>query len=150
MNIVKLGWGTRIAILYCGFVVLIIVLVAGSMRQSFDLVTPDYYSQELKYQDVIDAGKNQTALSAPLQISTGERSITINFPSEFLSKSINGTVQFYSPVNSAWDKQLDIAVVNNVMNVQKSILRPTRYIVKVSWQADSKKYYQESELNISK
>ena len=68
MSAVKLNWGTRITVLYLGFVALIVFLVAGSMRQSFDLVSPDYYQKELEYQSVIEAGKNQAAVSSPVKV----------------------------------------------------------------------------------
>ncbi|MBW7914094.1 MAG: FixH family protein [Taibaiella sp.] len=68
MSTMKFGWGSRIALLYGGFVVLIAALVTGSMRQDFDLVADDYYQQEIAYQNVLDAGKNQSALSAPVRV----------------------------------------------------------------------------------
>jgi nitrogen fixation protein FixH len=150
MSIIKLSWGSRIAILYIGFVALIVFLVVGSMRQSFDLVAPDYYDQELKYQDVIDAGKNQTALSAPASVTANENTVRIVFPQEFKGKIIKGTAQFYSPVNSAWDRHFDLTTIDNSMVIARTAIQQTRYKVKISWQADGKNYYQESEINLSK
>lgn len=150
MSIIKLNWGTRIAFLYGGFVVLIVILVAGSMRQSFDLVTPDYYSQEIKYQDVINADKNLSALSDKVNVTVEQSQIVLSFPKEFEGKSITGNVLFYSPVNSAWDKKMNLAMNDNRMTVSKSLLNTTSYTLKLSWQADGKQYYQEAELNIAK
>ena len=150
MSIIKLNWGARIALLYVGFVLLIATLVVSSMRQSFDLVTPDYYDQELKYQDVIDAGKNQATLSAPVALEATEQVIHIRFPDEFRGNTLKGTVQFYSPVNSTWDKKFDIVAMENAMSVPRTAIRATNYKVKITWEAAGKQYYQESELNLSK
>jgi hypothetical protein len=148
MSTLKLNWGTRIALLYGGFVVLIIILVTGSMRQSFDLVTPDYYSQEIKYQEVINADKNLVALSERVKLNVEASQIAILFPQDFSGKAISGTVQFYSPVNSTWDKKLDLAVTDNKMTVMRNVLKNTAYTVKLSWKADGKDYYQETEINL--
>ncbi len=148
MSIVKVSWGTKIAILYTSFVALIVVLVAGSMRQDFDLVAPDYYGQEIKYQQVIDAGKNQAALSAPVSVHAGAEQVTIDFPPEFAGKTVTGKVQFYSAVKAAWDKVVDIAVENNSMTVARSELQRTGYTMKLTWNCEGKEYYQETNLNL--
>ena len=77
MTIIKIGWGTKITLLYLAFVVLIVTLVTKSMHQTFDLVSGDYYNQELKYQDVIDASKNQAGLSAPVRLYQEDKQLLI-------------------------------------------------------------------------
>jgi hypothetical protein len=150
MSIIKLNWGARIALLYVVFVGLIVTLVVASMRQSFDLVTPDYYDQELKYQDVIDAGKNQATLSSPIVLEATEQVVNIKFPDEFRGNTLKGTVLFYSPINSTWDKKFDIVAAGNAMTIPRTAVRTTNYKVKIAWETSGKKYYQESELNLSK
>ncbi len=142
----KLGWGWKIAILYGGFVVLIVTLVVGSSRQHFDLVSKDYYEAEIDYQKVIDAGKNQSALSRSLSIHANETAVTIDFPEEFKSKILSGEIQFYSPVNSEWDRNFKIDAQNNSVTISRSALRNTRYTVKIKCSVDGKSYYQESDL----
>lgn len=148
MSVMKISWGTKIALLYGGFVVLIVVLVAGSMRQSFDLVAPDYYGQEIKYQQVIDAGKNQSQLSAPATVHADAQAVTIDFPVDFSGKDISGTVQFYSAVNAAWDKIITINAQNNSMAIPRQQLHNTNYKIKLSWTSEGKQYYQETDLNL--
>lgn len=148
MSVMKISWGTKIALLYGGFVVLIVTLVAGSMRQDFDLVAPDYYGQEIKYQQVIDAGKNQSNLSAPVAIHANGQAVTIDFPADFTDKPVEGTVQFYSAVNADWDKVFDIKVTNNRMTVPRGTLHNTNYKIKLKWTCDGKQYYQETDLNL--
>ncbi len=43
-----MNWGYRVALLYISFAGLIIFLVTKSVNEKVDLVTPDYYAQELK------------------------------------------------------------------------------------------------------
>lgn len=149
MSTLKVGWGTKIAVLYGGFVILIVTLVAGSMRQSFDLVSSDYYAQELKYQEVLDAGKNSSALSAPLQLNIAKDEVSIKFPAEFQGKDVNGSIHFYSPVNEAWDKTISFNASNNTASVNKRVLKATSYTAKINWTCGGKSYYQETKINLS-
>ena len=70
-----MNWGTRIIIMYVGFVALIITLVVVSMRQQVDLVTPDYYAKELKYQTNIDKTKNYNELKTSLKCTIQSENI---------------------------------------------------------------------------
>ena len=58
----KLSWGYKIAFVYIIFVAGIGFLVFKASSQKFDLVTKDYYDQELKYQEVIDQAANTAML----------------------------------------------------------------------------------------
>ncbi|MGN6567173.1 MAG: FixH family protein [Flavipsychrobacter sp.] len=145
----QINWGTKIAILYLSFVALIVTLVVSSMHQKFDLVSKDYYKQEIEYQRVIDASKNQAALSAPVAITKSGNEVIVNFPQDFKNKSISGTIQFYSPIDASMDKQFNIAAMNNSMAINNKDLQKTNYKVKLSWQADGKNYYQESDINMN-
>lgn len=145
----KFGWDARIALLYIGFVALIVTLVVKSMHQDYDLVATDYYQQEIEYQKVIDAGKNQAALSAPVQVNTGPALVTLKFPAEFTDKPVAGKVQFYSSVNAAWDKSFDISTEKNEMSISRDELHAVAYKVKMTWRADEKDYYQETEINLN-
>jgi hypothetical protein len=145
----KISWGVKITILYLGFVLLIVTMVVASSHQHFDLVSNSYYADEIKYQNVIDAGKNQAQLSHPVLISKGENAVTLQLPSELDGKMVTGTVQFYSPVDAAWDKQFPVEVDDHRIAISRGDLRKTRYTVKINLEAEGKKYYQESEVNLN-
>ncbi len=142
----RIGWGWKIALLYGSFVVLILCLVIASNNQHFDLVSKDYYDAEIGYQKIIDAGKNQSALSAPLMVHANENSVTIDFPEEFRNKELSGNIEFYAPVNAQWDRSFKISAQNNSASIPRNRLQNTRYTVKISCTVDGKNYYQESEI----
>jgi len=148
MTTIKINWGAKITLLYIGFITLIITLVAGSMKQKFDLVSDDYYMQELKYQDVIDADKNLSSLSTQLHIQTKHDELLIHFPREFTEKNIVGAVHFYSPVNKAWDRTIALSVNNNIATIKRKALEHTNYTAKIAWTSGGKAYYQETTINL--
>ncbi|MEZ5017551.1 MAG: FixH family protein [Flavipsychrobacter sp.] len=145
----KLNWGARIAILYGSFMALIIALVIGSMKQDSSLVADDYYQQELVYQELIDASKNQATLSSPLAIRAEEHEVYIDFPEEMVTAMKSGNVYFYSPINKLWDHKVEFNNSNPLVSVSREQLVNTRYVVKVDWEVDGKRYYQESEVTLN-
>lgn len=144
----KLNWAWGLAILYICFVILVIALVVGSNRQNFDLVSNDYYGEEIAYQKVLDGGKNQAALSAPISIVANTTTVTITFPGEFKSKSVTGNIQFYSPVHTEWDKNYPIKANDLNMVIDRTQLRNTKYTIKITCTVDGKSYYQESDISL--
>jgi nitrogen fixation protein FixH len=148
MSTIKINWGTRIVLLYLGFVALIVTLVYCSMHEDFDLVTQDYYGEEIRYQEVIDAGKNQAALSAPVRLEQQGRTVKFSFPPEIQGSAVKGTAQFYSAVNAKWDKTLDLNVDKALATVSIEGLKPGSYAVKIKWTCNDKPYYQETQMKI--
>ena len=59
-----MNWGYKILLVYAVFIAGILFLVYKASSQKMDLVTPDYYEQELKYQSQINATERANALSA--------------------------------------------------------------------------------------
>ncbi|HRO41591.1 MAG TPA: FixH family protein [Flavipsychrobacter sp.] len=150
MSTMKISWGTRVAVLYGGFVVLMVTLVTLAMKQDFQLVSKDYYQKEIQYQEVIDAGKNQATLSAPVVFKANSEAVTIALPEEFAEKIVTGNVEFYAPVDAKFDAKFALQLESNSMSIPRTSLHPTKYQVKINWEAEGKKYYQETTLNLFK
>jgi FixH len=142
----KFHWGWGAAALYCGFGILIGTLVYKSNHQRFDLVSDDYYGEELAFQKVIDGSKNQSSLSSPIAIHANETSVFIDFPGEFKDKAIQGDVLFYCAGNSDWDHTYKIGAQGLTMQVDRKDLHKTRYTIKIKCNVDGKSYYQESDI----
>lgn len=127
---------------------MIIVLVAASSRQKFDLVSDSYYRDEIAYQQVLDASRNQAGLSGQVKVSSDGNMVVLTFPAEFSGKVMQGNVQFYSPADKKWDRTFKLEVNNNTFSLPVSKLQRTNYTVKVTYYVDGKSYYYESHLAI--
>jgi len=144
----RIGWGWRIALLYGTFATLMIMLVVASSRQKFDLVAKDYYQQELQYQELIDAGKNQSGLSKAVLIHANETTVTIDFPDEFKDLLRTGNIHFYSPVNEKWDRKFPLNTTDNSISIPRNTLENTQYTIKIRCTVAGKEYYQESQIQL--
>jgi hypothetical protein len=98
-----MNWGIRITILYIGFVALILTLVFTSMRSKEDLVSKDYYLQELRYEERIDAIKNYNALGEDVAYFVKGKDVEVVCPKSLLEKGTSGEIVFFRPSDAAKD-----------------------------------------------
>ena len=143
----KFNWGHGIAIFFTCFVIFMLVLVVKAFQENIDLVTDDYYQEELDYQTRIDKIKNDQLLIVPVEIKSEKGGINIQFP-EFES-NIQGEIQIFRPSDAKFD--LIRAIETDVyyrQHISTSKLPGGFYKVKVSWEADGKKYYTEESVNL--
>lgn len=143
-----MNWGSRIVIMYLGFVALIVTMVVVSMRQQVDLVAPDYYAKELKYQSNIDKANNHNQLNSSLKCSVNDSNIVIDFPEEHKSKSISGEVLVYKPSDAKSDKIINIEATNGQMTIPTSVFSNGMYKVKIDWTVNNKSFYFEQVINL--
>jgi nitrogen fixation protein FixH len=139
----KFNWGYKIAAFYLVFVAGILYLVVQSSRQQMDLVTPDYYAQEIKYQEKIDQSKRAAALSEPIRYQVISDGIQISFPQEFQGKSITGDALLYYPADEKKDIAVTIQTNQNQMIIPIPDKRSGMHILKVNWEVDGVSYYFE-------
>ena len=142
----QINWGVKIIIVYSVFVVFMLGMVYMCTRQHFDLVSSDYYAQELKYQQVIDGTKNTSELEDAIVIKQSPTSIDIVLPAS--QKSIeNGKAFFYRPSDAS--KDFTEAFTSNTFRVDRSRLIAGVYKVKITWTESGKNFFDEQSLYIS-
>jgi len=145
-----MNWGHKIIIVFILFAAGILTLVTKSMHTRIDMVTPDYYAEELKYQQVIDGRREAQSLSAPVSINQSVRSIGVLFPAEMHGVALKGTVLFYRASDSRQDVSVPLKTdENGLMLVSKRSFQKGNYRVQLQWEAGGKNYYQENLVTIN-
>lgn len=144
-----MSWGTKIFMLYGGFVALIAFLVVSSMRQNVDLVAEDYYQQEIQYQNTIDQQDAAQKSGFSPAIVTNENEVNIVFPDTVRKMGVSGEVVFYRPDNKALDYSQNISLDNSgKMSIMRSKFSEGMYQAKVKWKSAGADYYYESTIHI--
>ena len=139
-----MSWGIRITILYSGFVVMILFLVFRTMNEKVDLVTPDYYRDELKFQEQIDRQSESAALNEQPGISITEKNLVVKFPGTVAAENISGTIKFYRPSDAAKDFTVNIqADDSGTQFVSPEKFVSGNYQAQLKWSAGGKNYYNE-------
>ena len=145
-----MNWGHKITIVFIGFAALIGTMVYKCTQQQYDLVSEDYYNQELKYQDKID-GSKQAATISPVTISQTTSDVIIKMPGELKGETVEGEVWLYCASKAADDVKLPLNVgYDGMMHINKNKMAASNYIAKITWSSDNKNYYKELPLIVSR
>jgi hypothetical protein len=139
-----MNWGHKIAVLYISFVVLILTMVFLANKEKVDLVTSDYYEQELRFQDKINAGNNAKNLTTPINFETKNRILHLIYPKEMLGKTISGDITLYRPSDAALDYKTTINInADGGQTISSLTFKRGLYKMQFSWRMDNLDYYIE-------
>lgn len=146
-----MNWGRGVWLIFGGFVVFILGCVAFASLQRFDLVTPDYYAQQIGYQNQIEKNARTARLTERprIEFRAGDRSLAVSFPAMFDPAQTQGLISLFRPSNSSWDRTVPIALDAAGMQIipAESLVRGY-WKVKVDWQSNGETYYFEQPIVI--
>jgi hypothetical protein len=141
-----MNWGNKIILVFAVFVSGILYMVFKAGTYNTDLVTNDYYEQELKYQQTIDAVERTNALTAPVTCTVSAEQIAIQFPAEMKNDDLEADVWLYCIA----DKQKDIKrkfttkegkIIMPVLPANKGL-----HEIKMSWVSKGQTYYYKQKI----
>ncbi len=144
-----MNWGYKILFLYTGFIAGILFLVYKCTQENIDLVTPDYYERELKFQDQIDRSGNIEKSGYSLTISYNESSdcIDIMYP-PMKEDKIKGEILFFKPDNSKLDFTVPVQPLNGKQSIPVDKLVKGYWKIQTTWEAGTTPLYQEEKVYI--
>ncbi len=139
---IKFNWGTGIFIAIVLFMTFILTFVYKSLTEKYEhqLVSEDYYKDELHYQKEIDKLNNAAALTENIVLINSDKGIIIQFPKGKDYTKIKGKVYFQRLSNQKLDFEKDIALKSSSMLIPDSLLISGKWIVKIDWQYDDNEY----------
>lgn len=145
----KINWAVGIAVLYMGFVAMILVLVSMSIGQNIDLATEHYYEEELGFQDKIGKKERSKALVNPLKWTLSETGITIFYPQRSNERSLTGQIKLYCPADKQHDRQFNIAPNNQIQFIPTANIPEGNYHLQIDWKNDNQTYWNEDVIQIN-
>lgn len=144
-----MNWGQKLIIVFILFATGMGYLVYRCMHIDTELVTKEYYKEELRFQDVIDGTKAAYALKGKIQLAQQDQVITVQLPGEMKNKKVTGTIWFYCASDSKKDRHIPIETNSDArQQISKGIFSPGDYTVKFAWMCDDKHYYTEQPFRI--
>lgn len=145
----QMNWGWKIALLYSGFVVMMLVLVGMSVSQKIDLVSEDYYAMELIHQQKIDKIRRAGALEEGVKWRLGEEFLEITFPENFDKNTVSGDIILYCPADNSKDRVIPIKLDSGTtQRIPRAGVRTGRYHLQVDWAVKDVTYWNEGVINI--
>lgn len=139
----KFSWGHGIVVALASFIafILFMILIFPEGQQNSELVSDDYYQDELSYQTVIDSKKNADLLVEKPSFQQSPAGIKILFPETLTPE--NGKVNFelYRTDDSNLDvkKELSLDAAHAIL-IPAKVISKGSYTLKIKWQQDKKPY----------
>jgi hypothetical protein len=144
-----MNWGTKIIVVLSVFIIGIGSMVFICMKQKdMQLVTKDYYEQEIVYQNVIDKENNYRALlKKPVLQDKSENMIVLDFSQMENYQKISGVIYFFRPSQSNLDFRTMVEPdKDGIQYIDKTKISKGKWLVKLDWSDGIKEYYNEQTL----
>jgi len=145
----KFNWGTGVIIAFIGFISFIMYFVINmniNKKYDHDLVTDDYYKEELQFQNDIDKEKNGNNLTENITWQKTNEGLLLNFPKTLKAENITGNVFLYRPSNKQLDFEMTLSLSNQYLLIPDNRLLDGRWNIKVDWQYNGKSYLFKKEI----
>lgn len=144
-----MNWGNKLILVFIVFGAMMSYMVYRCMKVPVNLVSKEYYREEIAYQEVIDSRKNTNMLSTTVQLTENKETIGLTLPPEMKHKKPEGNILLYYPANARYDKQFPLQTDSAAFqSLSKEALMPGNYVVKITWQAGGTNYYSEQPITI--
>jgi nitrogen fixation protein FixH len=143
-----MNWGWKMGIVYVGFVGIMISFVMRARNEKIDLVSSDYYEQEIAFADKMEAVKNANSLEFKPSISVMGEELHVAYPSTWNSSSA-GKIRFYCPNDAKSDIEVAMQFSSgNPQIIAGELLKPGPYEVYFEWTESGKKYFVQQKIKI--
>lgn len=139
----KFNWGTGIVFAFIGFIGFImyfIVTMSVDDRYKHDLVTEDYYAEELVYQKTIDKLKNSKTLLENIKFKRRKEGLIISFPNGIDYTKITGHVILYRPSNKELDFETPLSLSSPYLLIPDQRLIGGLWNLYIDWKYEGVSY----------
>lgn len=141
-----MNWGYKIIAAYICFAGFLAFIASKAMRQNIDLVSKDYYQQEIEYQDQIGRIHNAESADASMKFDylSNEKAAKITFPeSHFTSAKL----VFYRADDAKKDFTINLKAIDksNSFDIPLSKLSKGLWKAKILWTDGKKEFYKEMD-----
>jgi hypothetical protein len=142
-------WPIGIVVVCALFVAGTVGLIVMACSQKVDLVSKDYYEQELKFQGQIDRVERtrRVASQASVAYDPARQCITVSLPPGQARGGVWGSIELYRPSAAGMDRALKLEPdASGVQRLDASGLAPGLWKVRVSWTVEKENYYLEQKV----
>ncbi|WP_167290522.1 FixH family protein [Paraflavitalea devenefica] len=144
-----MNWGNKLILVFIGFGAMMSFMVYRCMKVPVNLVSKEYYRDEIAYQEEIDSRAKTNALSGKVILLESKEAIGLTLPAEMKYRKVEGNIVLYCPADARYDRQFVLQTDSAASQLlSKETLAPGSYVVKISWKTDGANYYSEEPLTI--
>ncbi len=140
----NINWGTGVVIafiLFISFILFFVLKASTQKKYDYDLVSEEYYKDELNYQSNIDKLNNTKQLNIEIVAAKTKDGIEIKFPDSYKTENIDGNVSLYRPSNQSLDFDIPFDLSKRTtLLIPDNKLVGGRWDIYLTWQKEGKEY----------
>ncbi len=144
----NLNWGHGLMIALGCFILFILTMIftfpTGS--ENSDLVSDNYYEEELEYQKIIDAKENAAALTQVPTYKASVNGINITFPEAVQPDDNKVNFVLFRTEDSNLDVKKEVSLHNHQFNIPKQVISKGSYTLKLRWNENKKPYQVDYDI----
>ena len=146
-----MNWGHKLTLVIIAFIICMGAMVHIAYRQTNDMVDENYYEKEMNYQSLIDASHNLNAVNSDAIIHQNSKEISVQIPLSLIKEFKNGQLVFMKTDDQKKDISFNFTPDGNgLFNLPISKFSTGAYKVRIKWKGNTKDYYREENLIVSK
>lgn len=134
----KLNWGWYIVFSLIGFAMFIVFMVFRMSLQNIDLISENYYNEELLYQDIIDQKQRAVDRGLHLKVFFNAEEVIVEFPFE---KDFTAEIKFIHPEKKLYDKTF--SSIDKQLKIARREFIPGKWLIKCSLLHNGEKFFFE-------
>lgn len=146
-------WPLGITLAYVLFAAGIAVMIFLACSHSSDLVSANYYEQEIKYQSRLDQLNRTAGFNDQVKVAfdTAARRISISLPADHAGPQTSGNVQLYRPSAAGLDRELKLELdANGSQSLDAATLEPGLWKVRIHWTSRQQEYFADKSIVVKR
>lgn len=144
-------WPIAIATFFALAISFLIAFIVFAVRQREDLVSPDYYEREIRYQSQLDSINRSRSMAANpvVTFEPGQQVIVITLPIG-QTRGATGNIQLYRPSDARLDRVVPLALdPAGRQRLDARQLRDGLWKIRVQWSAAGQAYFVDQPVIVA-
>ncbi|RRQ47165.1 FixH family protein [Chryseobacterium sp. SC28] len=144
----KLNWGHGLAIALGCFIlfILFLIFIFPIGKQNAEMVSDNYYEEELNYQEVIDAKNNAAKLEKIPSYQATREGILMTFPETIKADDNKVNFILFRTDDANLDVKKEVTLQHNTFLIPKKVISKGSYTLKIKWKENKKPYQVDYDI----
>jgi hypothetical protein len=144
-------WPYGIIFTFVLFISCTVGLVVMACGHKSELVSSDYYEQEIRFQSHLERAARAQSLPALVSYQSETRQIRIELAQTAGADKANGQIHLYRPSSAGLDRHLNLDTdAHGIQLVEAANLQAGLWKVRLTWSAAGKDFFLERSINVNR
>ncbi|WP_034257420.1 FixH family protein [Adhaeribacter aquaticus] len=144
-------WPKAIIGTFVFFALFIGNMVRQAMKSDVDLVSKDYYKQEIAYQQHINQVTATQKISDQIFINQADAAeqLSLVFPSQYAGQKVTGQVHFFRPSDAKLDFEMPLNLNSDQQqHIHTNVMVKGLWRVQLNWNVAGTEYFIQKDITL--